>query len=238
MKALVIEDDRDVANYLLKGLRESDFVVDHAADGKEGMMMAASEEYDIMIVDRMLPGMDGLSIIKTVRATGNQTPVLILRALGDVDDRVEGLRGGGDDYLTKPFHREELVARIHAIIRRSKGHSQSVIHTGQIAVNLDAKTVSVNDNPVHLTGKEYQMLELLSLRKGTTLTKEMFLNHLYGGMDEPELKIIDVFICKLRKKLSQATGGENYIETVWGRGYVLRDPEPVAGSDDQVAMRA
>ncbi len=126
--------------------------------------------------------------------------------------------------MTKPFHREELVARIHAIIRRSKGHAQSMIKTGKVNVNLDAKTVDVEGGTVHLTGKEYQMLELLSLRKGTTLTKEMFLNHLYGGMDEPELKIIDVFICKLRKKLAEATGGDNYIETVWGRGYVLRDP--------------
>ena len=127
--------------------------------------------------------------------------------------------------MTKPFHRDELVARIHAVVRRSKGHSQSVIRTGKLAVNLDAKTVEVDGARVHLTGKEYAMLELLSLRKGTTLTKEMFLNHLYGGMDEPELKIIDVFICKLRKKLSSACGGENYIETVWGRGYVLRDPD-------------
>jgi len=126
--------------------------------------------------------------------------------------------------VTKPFHREELVARIHAVVRRSKGHSQSVIRTGKLAVNLDAKTVEVESARVHLTGKEYAMLELLSLRKGTTLTKEMFLNHLYGGMDEPELKIIDVFICKLRKKLASATEGDNYIETVWGRGYVLRDP--------------
>ena len=133
---------------------------------------------------------------------------------------------GADDYLIKPFHREELVARIHAIIRRSKGHSQSIIETGKIALNLDAKTVEVDGKSVHLTGKEYQMLELLSLRKGTTLTKEMFLNHLYGGMDEPELKIIDVFICKLRKKLSRASANENYIETVWGRGYVLKDPKP------------
>jgi len=131
--------------------------------------------------------------------------------------------------MTKPFHRDELVARIHAIIRRSQGHSQALIHTGRVSVNLDAKTVEVDGGAVHLTGKEYQMLELLSLRKGTTLTKEMFLNHLYGGMDEPELKIIDVFICKLRKKLAEATGGENYIETVWGRGYVLRDP--VRGSE-------
>ncbi|MFN3577934.1 MAG: response regulator transcription factor, partial [Tabrizicola sp.] len=143
---------------------------------------------------------------------------------------------GADDYLTKPFHREELVARIHAIIRRSKGHSQSVIKTGRVSVNLDAKTVDVDGKAVHLTGKEYQMLELLSLRKGTTLTKEMFLNHLYGGMDEPELKIIDVFICKLRKKLAEATGGDNYIETVWGRGYVLRDP--LAGTGGKLAASA
>jgi len=126
--------------------------------------------------------------------------------------------------MTKPFHKDELIARIHAVVRRSKGHAQSVIKTGDITVNLDAKTVEVNGMRVHLTGKEYQMLELLSLRKGTTLTKEMFLNHLYGGMDEPELKIIDVFICKLRKKLASAANGLHHIETVWGRGYVLRDP--------------
>ena len=151
---------------------------------------------------------------------------------------IDGLERGADDYLTKPFHREELVARIHAIVRRSKGHSQSIIHTGKIAVNLDAKTVEVEGTTVHLTGKEYQMLELLSLRKGTTLTKEMFLNHLYGGMDEPELKIIDVFICKLRKKLDKATGGENYIDTVWGRGYVLRDPQTAPKTPDQIAVNA
>ena len=156
---------------------------------------------------------------------------MILSGDDDTESKLKGFGFGADDYLTKPFHREELVARIHAIIRRSKGHAQSIIKTGRIAVNLDAKTVDVSGNTVHLTGKEYQMLELLSLRKGTTLTKEMFLNHLYGGMDEPELKIIDVFICKLRKKLAEATGGENYIETVWGRGYVLRDPEPVMNTE-------
>ena len=150
--------------------------------------------------------------------------MLILSGTADTEVKVQGLGYGADDYLTKPFHKDELVARIHAVVRRSKGHSQSIITTGMVAVNLDAKTVDVNKQRVHLTGKEYQMLELLSLRKGTTLTKEMFLNQLYGGLDEPELKIIDVFICKLRKKLANATGGEHYIETVWGRGYVLRDP--------------
>ena len=151
-------------------------------------------------------------------------PILILSGLAGIVNKVRGLGFGADDYMTKPFHKDELVARIHAVVRRSKGHSQSVITTGKLTVNLDTKTVEVDAQRVHLTGKEYQMLELLSLRKGTTLTKEMFLNHLYGGMDEPELKIIDVFICKLRKKLAAATNGEHYIETVWGRGYVLRDP--------------
>jgi two-component system cell cycle response regulator CtrA len=155
---------------------------------------------------------------------------MILSGSSEIDTKVKTLGGGADDYMTKPFHKDELVARIHAVVRRSKGHSQSVIKTGDITVNLDAKTVEVNTLRVHLTGKEYQMLELLSLRKGTTLTKEMFLNHLYGGMDEPELKIIDVFICKLRKKLAAAANGEHHIETVWGRGYVLRDPHEVLES--------
>ena len=156
-----------------------------------------------------------------------KTPILILTGLADIEDKVRGFGFGADDYMTKPFHKDELVARIHAIVRRSKGHAQSVIQTGDLIVNLDTKTVEVNSVRVHLTGKEYQILELLALRKGTTLTKEVFLNHLYGGMDEPELKIIDVFICKLRKKLANASNGKNYIETVWGRGYVLREPSAV-----------
>ena len=158
---------------------------------------------------------------------------LILSGLAGIEDKVKGLGGGADDYITKPFHKDELVARIHAIVRRSKGHAESVIKTGGLVVNLDRKTVEVNGVRMHLTSKEYQMLELLSLRKGTTQTKEMFLNHLYGGMDEPQLKIIDVFICKLRKKLANASGGNNYIETIWGRGYVLRGP-----TDEEVKISA
>jgi two-component system cell cycle response regulator CtrA len=164
-------------------------------------------------------------VLRTLRLSKVKTPILILSGMAGIEDKVRGLGFGADDYMTKPFHKDELVARIHAIVRRSKGHAQSVITTGDLSVNLDTKTVEVGGQRVHLTGKEYQMLELLSLRKGTTLTKEMFLNHLYGGMDEPELKIIDVFICKLRKKLDAASGGVNYIETVWGRGYVLREPD-------------
>src|ERR1700749_1268624 len=169
--------------------------------------------------------MSGYEVLRTLRVSKVKTPILILSGLAGIEDKVKGLGFGADDYLTKPVHKDELVPRIHAIVRRSKGHAQSVIQTGDLTVNLDTKTVEVQAARVHLTGKEYQMLELLSLRKGTTLTKEMFLNHLYGGMDDPGLKIIDVFICKLRKKLSVATGGKNYIETVWGRGYVLREPE-------------
>jgi two-component system cell cycle response regulator CtrA len=150
-----------------------------------------------------------------------------------LDNKIKGLSVGADDYLTKPFDKRELIARIQAIVRRSKVHSDSVIKTGKLAVNLDTRAVKIEGQPLHLTGKEYGILELLSLRKGTTLTKEMFLNHLYGGMDEPELKIIDVFVCKLRKKLTAATGGENYIETVWGRGYVLREPVDELGRGEE-----
>ena len=192
--------------------------------GEEGIDLGKLYDYDIILLDLNLPDMSGFEVLKHLRVAKVQTPILILSGTSTIENKVKGLGVGADDYLTKPFHKDELVARIHAIVRRSKGHSQSVINTGKLTVNLDTKTVEVDSSRVHLTGKEYQMLELLSLRKGTTLTKEMFLNHLYGGMDEPELKIIDVFICKLRKKLAASTGGEHYIETVWGRGYVLRDP--------------
>jgi two-component system cell cycle response regulator CtrA len=172
-------------------------------------------------------------VLRRLRAARVQTPTLILSALNGLDDKIKGLGVGADDYLTKPFDKRELIARIQTIVRRSKGHPDSIIQTGKLKVNLEARTVEVDGQPLHLTGKEYGILELLSLRKGTALTKEMFLNHLYGGMDEPELKIIDVFVCKLRKKLSSATGGDNYIETIWGRGYLLRDPLPV--EDDETA---
>ena len=192
--------------------------------GEEGVDLGKLYDYDIIILDLQLPDMSGFDVLKQLRVNKIATPILILSGSTQVENKVKGLGFGADDYMTKPFHKDELVARIHAIVRRSKGHAQSVIATGDLKVNLDTKTVEVQGQRVHLTGKEYQMLELLSLRKGTTLTKEMFLNHLYGGMDEPELKIIDVFICKLRKKLQTATGGKHYIETVWGRGYVLREP--------------
>ncbi len=229
MRILLVEDDPTTAKSIELMLTHANLNVYTTDLGEEGIDLAKLYDYDLILLDLGLPDMNGHEVLRQLRMARIETPILILSGADDTDNKIKGFGFGADDYLTKPFHREELVARIHAIIRRSKGHSQSIIKTGKISVNLDAKTVEVEGKAVHLTGKEYQMLELLSLRKGTTLTKEMFLNHLYGGMDEPELKIIDVFICKLRKKLSTATGGENYIETVWGRGYVLRDPQ-----DDQL----
>ncbi len=227
MRVLLVEDDPTTLKSIELMLTHANLNVYATDMGEEGIDLAKLYDYDLILLDINLPDMNGHEVLRQLRLSRIDTPILILSGDDGTESKLKGFGFGADDYLTKPFHREELVARIHAIIRRSKGHAQSVIKTGQIAVNLDAKTVEVEGNTVHLTGKEYQMLELLSLRKGTTLTKEMFLNHLYGGMDEPELKIIDVFICKLRKKLSEATAGDNYIETVWGRGYVLRDPEPI-----------
>jgi two-component system cell cycle response regulator CtrA len=240
MRVLLIEDDSATAQSIELMLESDGFNVYTTDLGEEGVDLGKLYDYDIILLDIGLPDMSGYDVLKTLRIAKVETPILILSGHGGIDDKVKGLGFGADDYMTKPFHKDELVARINAIVRRSKGHSQSILKTGLLAVNFDAKTVEVDGQPVHLTGKEYQMLELLSLRKGTTLTKEMFLNHLYGGMDEPELKIIDVFICKLRKKIKKAVQASmglssdkempdlernGYVETVWGRGYVLRDPD-------------
>jgi two-component system cell cycle response regulator CtrA len=224
MRILLIEDDRATAQSIELMLKFESFNVYSTDLGEEGTDLGKVYDYDIILLDLNLPDMSGFEVLRSLRVSKVRTPILILSGLASIEDKVSGLGFGADDYMTKPFHKDELVARIHAIVRRSKGHAQSVVNTGDLCVNLDAKTVQIGGAHVHLTGKEYQMLELLSMRKGTTLTKEMFLNNLYGGMDEPEIKIIDVFICKLRKKLANASNGKDYIETVWGRGYVLREP--------------
>ena len=200
-------------------------IVDIAEFGEDGLEIGKLYDYDIILLDLMLPDMDGYEVLRRLRAARVETPILILSGLAELDNKIKGLGFGADDYLTKPFDRRELLARIQAIVRRAHGHSDSAVETGRLKVNLTTRVAEIDGKPIHLTGKEFGIIELLSLRKGTTLTKEMFLNHLYGGIDEPELKIIDVFVCKLRKKLSTATSGETYIHTVWGRGYVLRDPE-------------
>ena len=222
MRVLLIEDEASTAQsieLMLKG-----FNVYTTDLGEEGVDLGKLYDHDIILLDLNLPDMSGFEVLRSLRVAKVKTPILILSGLAGIEDKVKGLGIGADDYLTKPFQKDELVARIHSIVRRSRGHAQSVIQTGELVVNLDTKTVEVNSARVHLSRKEYQMLELLSLRKGTPLSKEMFLNHLYGGIDEPEVKIIDVFICKLRKKLANASNGKNFVETLWGRGHVLRDP--------------
>ena len=225
MRVLLVEDDPSTAKAIELSLASEGIICDTAELGEEGLEIGKMYDYDIIILDLMLPDIDGYEVLRRFRAAKINTPILILSGLSGPDQKIKGLGYGADDYLTKPFNKGELIARIQAVVRRSKGHSESVIRTGKLSVNLDTRAVEVDGRPLHLTSKEYGIIELLSLRKGSTLTKEMFLNHLYGGIDEPELKIIDVFVCKLRKKLQDASGGDNYIETVWGRGYVLKEPE-------------
>ncbi len=237
MRILLVEDDTSTAKTVELTLRAEGFVVDTTDLGEDGIEIGKLYDYDLIILDLMLPDMDGYEVLRRLRASNIATPILILSGLSEISDKVKGLGFGADDYLTKPFNKNELTARVQAIIRRSKGHAESIIRTGRLVVNLQARTVEIDGRPIRLTGKEYAILELLSLRKGSTLTKEMFLNHLYGGIDEPELKIIDVFICKLRKKLCDALEGDNYIETVWGRGYVLRDSQEAIKKNDTASQK-
>jgi two-component system, cell cycle response regulator CtrA len=224
MRVLLIEDDGATAQSIELMLKAESFNIYTTDLGEEGIDLGKIYDYDIILLDLNLPDMSGFEVLRQLRISKVLTPILILSGLASVEEKIRGLGFGADDYMTKPFHKDELIARINAIVRRSKGHAQSVIHADDLCVNLDSKTAEVKGSRVRLTGKEYEILELLALRKGSTLTKEMFLSHLYSGMDEPEIKIIDVFICKLRKKLANASGGKNYIETIWGRGYVLREP--------------
>src|SRR5450631_894303 len=224
MRVLLIEDDSAAARSIELMLKSETFNVYTTDLGEEGIDLGKLYDYDIILLDLNLPDMSGFEVVRTLRVSKVRTPILILSGLTGIDDKCKGLGVGADDYMTKPFHKDELIARIQAIVRRSQGHAQSVIQIGDLILNLDSKMTEVNGARVHLTVKEYQMLELLSMHKDRPVTKEMFLNHLYGGMDEPVAKIIDVFICKLRKKLANASMGKNYIETIWGRGYVLREP--------------
>jgi len=227
MRVLLVEDDAAMAASIKMMLVKENFICDTTDLGEDGLEIGKLYDYDIILLDLMLPDIDGYEVLRRLRAARVRTPILILSGLGELDHKIKGLGFGADDYLTKPFHKDELVARIQALVRRSRGHAQSAIEVDDLRIDLDTKGVEVGGARVHLTSKEYKILELLALRKDATLTKESFLNHLYGGMDEPEAKIVDVFICKLRRKLSNASGGKDYIETVWGRGYTLREPSAV-----------
>jgi two-component system cell cycle response regulator CtrA len=227
MRVLLIEDDLTAARAITLVLKSSSAVVDQADTGEEALELLRHYEYDIVVLDLILPDIEGFEVVRRMRQARNSTPVLVLSGLARAQAKVKALGMGADDFMTKPFDRAELLARVQAVVRRSKGFSQPMLRLGGVQISLDSREVTVNGQPVHLTGKEYAILELLVLRKGMVLTKEAFLNHLYGGMDEPEMKIIDVFVCKLRKKLALAGAG-SLIGTVWGRGYMIREPvEPV-----------
>jgi len=231
MRVLLVEDDLAASRGITLMLRSHGAIVDQTDTGEEALELVRHYDYDIVVLDLLLPDMEGYEVVRRMRSSRVETPVLILSGLTRPQAKVKGFGMGADDYITKPFDKAELVARIQAVIRRSKGYSQPLLKIGNLQLNLDSRDVLVDGNQVHLTGKEYAILELLVLRKGMVLTKEAFLNHLYGGIDEPEMKIIDVFICKLRKKLAQSGAG-NLIGTVWGRGYMMRDP------NSQVALAA
>jgi two-component system cell cycle response regulator CtrA len=225
MRILLVEDDISTAKSIELVLASEGIVCDIAKTGEEGVEYAKMYEYDLIILDMMLPDVDGFEVLRRFRKNNVKTPVMILSGLTGSDSKVKGLGIGADDYVTKPFNRGELVARIQAIVRRSKGNATSKIKCGKIVLDMEARTAEFNAKSINLTSKEYSILELLMLRKGTPIKKETFLSHLYGGIDEPEIKIIDVFVCKLRKKIEDISGGVNYIETLWGRGYCIKDPD-------------
>ena len=226
MKVLLIEDDPSTVESIKLMLEPEDLTIYATELGEEGIDLGRIYDYDIILLDLNLPDVSGFEVLKSLRLEKVKTPILILSGLSGITDKVQGLGFGADDYITKPFHREELIARIYSVIRRSHGHSQSIIHTGALSLNLDTKTAEINGKRIKLGKKEYQTLELLSLNKGRTLSKDIFLSHLYDGVEEPESRTIDVFICTLREKIARATNGDNYIETVWGQGYLMQDPKP------------
>lgn len=220
MRILLVEDDSATRQSLELMLKSEAFNVYSTDSDEKAVSLGKLYDYDAIVLDLDVGGFD---VIRALRTAKVKTPIIAMDHHVQINTIVKVLGIGGDECLSKPFHKDELVARIHALVRRCKGQATNSIQTGNLVVNLDSRTVKVGDATVYLTGKEYQMLELLSLRKGITLTKDAFVTHLYGGRDEPEVKIIDVFICKLRKKLRAA--GCELVETVWGQGYVLRDPE-------------
>ena len=223
MHILLIEDDKAMNQTISLILKRAGMMVESALLAKDGLELLKLYEYDLIILDLMLPDMTGADALRSIRASGIKTPVLVLSAIELANKKVECLSAGADDYVNKPFNADELIARVNAIVRRSKGHAESVVRVGKMEIDLNTKVVTVAGKILPLTGKEYALMELLALKKGSTVSKEQFLNHLYNGMDEPEVKIIDVFFCKIRAKIKELSGGEDYITTVWGRGYILQD---------------
>ncbi len=234
MRVLIIEDNYSTAQVIELALSSEGIICDRAELGEDGLQVSRLFEYDLIILDIMLPDIDGYEVLERIRKAKSKVPILLLSGLDDSEKKIRGLGGGADDCLTKPFNNRELVARVKAIIRRSKGHSESTIEVSDLVINLDKHSSHLATQDLHLTTKEQSILELMALRKGQIVTKDQFLTHLYNGIDEPELKIIDVFVCRLRKKIYEASKGINYIETIWGRGYSLKKPEEVPVSQRKV----
>jgi two-component system cell cycle response regulator CtrA len=230
MRAFIVAEDPSAALRAQAILATQNFICDTAGLDEDGVAIGKLYDHDIILLDLSAQIGVGCELVKQFRAAGVRTPIMVSAAAAQIDLRVRCLGLGADDFLTKPYDNRELVAHVKAVVRRANGHAQSEIRIGQLVVNLDTQSASVADMPLPLTRKEYCVLELLSLRKGIVVTKEAFLNHLYGGMDEPGIKIIDVFVCKLRQKLAEATGGRHYIKTVHGRGYAMCDPAPVSAA--------
>jgi two-component system cell cycle response regulator CtrA len=225
MRLLLIDQDRSMAEGVCFMLKESGVLSDYGMTGEEGFELSRLYEYDIILMDLALQDMYGLEALYKFRSAGIKTPVMMMASLNDLDTKVEALNLGADDFILKPFHIREIIARSQAIVRRSQGHSVSNIQVGRLKIDLRRNVAEVGGKLLDLTSKEYSILKLMAIRKGVMISKDMFLNHLYAGVNEPVNKIVDVFICRLRKKLAEATGGSNFVQTVWGRGYILRDPE-------------
>ena len=235
MHILIVEDDPVVADVLSLTFEEAGHFQSTAHNIETALAELKHNTIDAVLLNINLPDGDGTRLARLIRKNYMPVPILVVSGNASTDDKIAALGAGADGYLTKPFDRFELLANLDAIIRRNHGHSSATVSAGNLEVDLNRHLALVEGESLPLTGKELRIVEFLALRKGSVLSKNAFLSHLYGGMDEPELKIIDVFICKLRKKLSEATGGDNHIETIWGRGYVLRDPSPELGTADLAA---
>jgi two-component system OmpR family response regulator len=223
MRLLIIEDDRDSADYLVKAFREAGHVADHAADGEAGLSLAETGDYDVMIVDRMLPKRDGLSVIGTLREKGNHTPALILSALGQVDDRVKGLRAGGDDYLPKPYSFTELLARVEVLSRRRSGPAEeSSYRVGDLELDRLSRRVSRGSEKIDLQPREFRLLEYLMKHAGQVVTRTMLLENVWDYHFDPQTNVIDVHISRLRSKIDKGHD-KPLLHTIRGAGYMIRD---------------
>ena len=224
MKILVIEDDREAAAYLVKGLSESGHEVDLAREGRQGLARAVGERFDAMVIDRMLPGLDGLSIVASLRAERNLTPVLVLSALGDVEDRVKGLRAGCDDYLSKPFAFSELLARLEALTRRSTGEALTRLHLADLEMDLLSRSVTRAGQVLELLPREFRLLGYLMRHAGDIVTRTMLLEKVWDHHFDPQTNVIDVHVSRLRHKIDRGFSIP-LLHTVRGAGYTLRAPE-------------